>query len=159
MTPRAKKGWTPVQSVCGGFTMISAIFLLVIMAGLGAAMLKFSAMQQASSGLDLQGTRAYQAAHAGMEWSLWQVLQNVPPCSSVGTTTTFALPATTTLSEFSVTVVCTFTAVNAVITPFTMYQIKVTSCNQPTGAGATCPGVAPLGRNYIERQIMATVSR
>jgi MSHA biogenesis protein MshP len=143
----------------GGFSMISAVFLLVIMAGLGAAMLSFSSMQHASSGLDSQGTRAYQAARAGVEWGLWKVLQETPPCSAgVGTTTTFVMPATTTLNEFSVTVVCISTAVVDVITPFTMYQISATACNQPNGAGSTCPGTGALGKNYIERQLTATVS-
>jgi MSHA biogenesis protein MshP len=57
-----------------GFSLISAIFLLVVMAGLGAVMLTFTSVQQTTSTQDLQGTRAFQAARAGIDFGLYQVL-------------------------------------------------------------------------------------
>ncbi|WP_145842213.1 hypothetical protein [Denitratisoma sp. DHT3] len=56
-----------------GFTLVSAIFILVVLAGLGAAILMVSSNQQLGSALDVQGTRAYQAARAGIEWGVYQV--------------------------------------------------------------------------------------
>lgn len=57
-----------------GFAVITAIFLLVILTALGVGMLMFSRAQQASSSYDVQGSRAYQAARAGIEWALYRRL-------------------------------------------------------------------------------------
>jgi MSHA biogenesis protein MshP len=56
-----------------GFSLISAIFLLVVLAGLGAAMVSFSTMQNQSLALDVMGSRAYQAANAGIEWAAYNI--------------------------------------------------------------------------------------
>ena len=57
-----------------GFLLVTAIFLLVILAALGAFILTISGTQQTSSALDVQGARAYQAARAGIEWASDQLL-------------------------------------------------------------------------------------
>lgn len=88
-----------------GFSLISAIFLLVMMSGLGVAILTVFTVQQASSAMDVQGARAYQAGRAGIEWGLYQQLQQ----QSCAATTSFALPAGSTLSSFTVTVTCVLT--------------------------------------------------
>ena len=59
-----------------GFSLVTAIFLLVILASLGAFIVTISGVQQTSSALDMQGSRAYQAARAGIEWGTYQVLIN-----------------------------------------------------------------------------------
>jgi len=56
-----------------GFAILSAIFILVVLAALGAFILNVSTNQQIGSALDVQGVRAYQAARAGIEWGLYQV--------------------------------------------------------------------------------------
>ena len=53
-----------------GFAAVAAIFLVVILAALGAFMLTFSNTQQLTSVQDLQGSRAYWAARAGLEWAV-----------------------------------------------------------------------------------------
>ena len=58
-----------------GFSLVTAIFLLVILASLGAFIVTISGVQQTSSALDVQGSRAYQAARSGIEWGTYQVLQ------------------------------------------------------------------------------------
>ncbi|MCX7218657.1 MAG: pilus assembly PilX N-terminal domain-containing protein [Burkholderiales bacterium] len=65
-----------------GFSLVAAIFLLVIMSALGAFMLSISTMQQTTSTQDLQGSKAYQAAKAGIEWGVYQVMKaenSIPP--------------------------------------------------------------------------------
>jgi len=57
-----------------GFLLVTAIFLLVILAALGAFILTISGTQQTSSALDVQGSRAYQAARAGIDWASYQLL-------------------------------------------------------------------------------------
>lgn len=53
-----------------GFTMVAAIFLLVTLAALGAFMMTFSSTQHVTSAQDIQGSRAYWAARAGLEWTI-----------------------------------------------------------------------------------------
>jgi MSHA biogenesis protein MshP len=96
-----------------GFSIVSAIFLLVILTALGAAILNISTVQHASSALDVQGARAYQAARAGIEWGLYTKLQTSTKntyCNNAATptSTSFSMPAGTTLSSFTVTVVCSY---------------------------------------------------
>lgn len=86
-----------------GFSLVTAIFLLVVLAGLGAVMMTFFTAQQQSSAQDVMGSRAYQAARAGMEWGAYQVLQGGGACAAVTN-----LPALGgTLNGFAVVVNCT----------------------------------------------------
>jgi MSHA biogenesis protein MshP len=56
-----------------GFSLVSAIFLLVVLAGLGAAMATFSTSQNRNLAMDVLGARAYQAAQAGVEWAAFNI--------------------------------------------------------------------------------------
>ncbi|MBU1968365.1 MAG: hypothetical protein KKF18_04000 [Gammaproteobacteria bacterium] len=90
-----------------GFSLVSAIFLLVVLAGLGAAMVSFSTTQNQGLAMDAMGSRAYQAASAGIEWAAYNVQTNVGMSAPVPTVV-FA-PSTPTalagnLSDFAVTV-------------------------------------------------------
>ena len=53
-----------------GFAAIAAIFLVVVLAALGSFMITFSNTQQITSAQDIQGSRAYWAARAGLEWAV-----------------------------------------------------------------------------------------
>ncbi len=53
-----------------GFAAIAAIFLVVVLAALGGFMLTFSNTQHLTSAQDVQGSRAYWAARAGLEWGI-----------------------------------------------------------------------------------------
>lgn len=97
------------RKVQRGFSLVSAIFLLVVLAALGAAMVTFSTVQTQSLAMDIMGSRAYQAANAGVEWAAYNIAAN----SSVGGATNF-VPGTSTalggnLAPFNVSV--TYTAV------------------------------------------------
>ena len=59
----------------GGFSLITAIFILVIFAALGAAMVTFSTVQHTTVAMDIQSARAYQAARAGIEWGAYEALK------------------------------------------------------------------------------------
>lgn len=52
-----------------GFAFVAAVFLLVILAAMAAFVLRLAATASAASALSVQGTRAYEAARAGVEWS------------------------------------------------------------------------------------------
>lgn len=69
---RIRQAWE--QGRQRGFTIVSAIFLLVVLASLGAFIVNISATQSVTSAQDVQGSRAYHAARAGLDWGLYQVL-------------------------------------------------------------------------------------
>lgn len=129
------------------FALPSAIFLLVILAALGAFILTVSTSQHMGAALDVQGERAYQAARAGIEWGLFQSARG-GTCGN--TTLTFA---GTTLAGFTTAVTCSTSSANEGGAAVNLDQITATACNQ-----SPCPNSAP-GANYVERQITATISR
>ena len=49
-----------------GLSLLTAIFLVVVLAMLGAFMVSVTGLQQSSSVLDVQGVRAYDSARAGV---------------------------------------------------------------------------------------------
>jgi len=129
---------------------MSAIFLLVVIGGLTAYLLKMSGLQHSSMALDVQGARAYQASRAGIDWGVYRALRDN---SCVGSDS-FGLAGG--LSEFTVTVQCTdtpYTEVNS--TAKHVYLIRATACNRPN-AGA-CPGTP--GPFYVERQLQALADK
>lgn len=58
-----------------GAGLVTAIFLLVVLAGLAVALVSIFTSQRQGLLLDEQGARAYQAARAGIEWGLFQRLR------------------------------------------------------------------------------------
>lgn len=132
-----------------GFSIVSAIFLLVVLSLLGSLMLTFSTVQQVTGAQDVQGSRAYQAARAGIEWGLYQLLQTGtqanPGCNAN------AQPVLGgTLSGFAVTVTCVgFGPYNEGGPNIKVYQITST---------ATFGG-GPGSLNYVERRLQVTAER
>ena len=137
-----------------GFTLASAIFLIVVLAALGAFAVTVSGLNQSSSALDLQGARAYQAARAGIEWGAYQTLQNIPGAFTTACNgATYAAPTSQslsglagTLAPFSVTVTCGSSSYTEGTATVRIYQIVSTA----TGGG---------GALQVERQLQATIGR
>jgi MSHA biogenesis protein MshP len=128
-----------------GFSVITAIFLLVVMATLGAAMLTFSSVQQSAGALDLQGIRAYQTARAGIELGVYKVLR--PGVASCGSTT---LTLSGSLAAFTNNVDCSASAVYTEgSSTVTVYSVISTAKSQG----------APGSANYVERRLTVSVSR
>lgn len=133
-----------INRAAKGFAIVTAIFILVVLAVLGAFMVNVSTNQHVGSALDVQGVRAYQAARAGIEWGLFQQIRN----NNCVAATNLALAATT-LATFTVTVTCSSTA-DANGGP-TVFSITSTACN----AAGTCPAAIP-NNLYIERRLDVT---
>ena len=155
-----------------GFVLPSAIFLLVILAGLAAFLVNISMTQSMTSAQDIQGARAYQAARAGIEWGLYRVLDpanatvvlpenppgvpnpawpNMPPCAA----------GALVIDGFTVNVACASSPAGAAgpsgppvyqeggtTRSVIVYQLTATATS---GTFATS--------SYIERQVTATVSK
>ena len=134
----------PLRRPQRGFGIITAVFLLVVLAGLGVAMVSLSTVQHTTSALDVQGARAYQAARAGIEWGLYRQLR----ANSCEATRTFAVPAS---GGFTVTVRCTLT-----VGPGTLqrYQLVSTACNQPFN-GVCSAASASNNSDYVQRMVQA----
>jgi MSHA biogenesis protein MshP len=130
-----------------GIALFSAIFILVVLAALGAFILNISSGQQLGSALDLQGVRAYQAARAGIEWGLYRQLQ----AGSCAAATNF-VPGAATLADFTVSVTCVATA-DAHGGP-TVRTLTATACNRPNAG--VCPNTVSPGSLYIERRLTVT---
>jgi MSHA biogenesis protein MshP len=90
-----------------GFAAIAAIFLVVVLAALGGFMLTFSNTQQLTSAQDIQGSRAYWAARAGLEWGIGSVVDcanNAATCPrSTTTVPPFSCPAAPLATELAAT--------------------------------------------------------
>lgn len=134
------------QRICRparGFGLVTAVFLLVVLAGLGAALVNLTAVQQTTSSLDIQGARAYQAARAGIEWGLYRQLRN----DSCVAASSFVVPA----NGFTVTVQCILT-----VGPGTLqrYQLVAVACNQPVGGACTAAAVSN-SPDYVRRRLQA----
>jgi MSHA biogenesis protein MshP len=131
-----------------GFSLVTAIFLLVVLGGLGTMMVTFFVAQQQSSALDVMGTRAYQAARAGIEWASFQVANAPPPA---GCTTDFAQNTLAgTLAPFTVSVTCSSaSAVEGANPPIWIYDI----------VSSAVSGGAPGNPDYVERVISVKMGR
>jgi MSHA biogenesis protein MshP len=119
-----------------GFAAVAAVFLVVILAGLGAFMLTFSNTQQLTSAQDVQGSRAYWAARAGLGWGI----ASVTPTS----TTCFTSPTTLTVEGFTVTVTCTRSTYGEAGATVVIYRLTSLAS---LGAGATA----------VERSVSASL--
>lgn len=146
---RARRCGTRYASV-RGFSLVSAIFLLVVLAGLGVAMVNVSTVHQTSSALDVQGVRAYQAARAGIEWGLFRQIRQ-SSCPGSGAPASFQLPAGSTLSTFIVTVTCQRTA--GPVVDLDRYRISSVACNEPQAAEPRCPNPYPSSVDYVQRVV------
>ncbi|HKA42275.1 MAG TPA: hypothetical protein VKF40_09825, partial [Burkholderiales bacterium] len=152
-----------LRSLQRGFSIVTAIFLVVVLAFLGAFIVSVTGMQLSSHQLDVLGARAYQAARAGIEWGAFQVLD---PNNTIGSAALPTCPASnpknlsglaSSLSPFTVTVTCTPTTTTEGTRNVGVYRLTANACNQPVG-GTTCPNGSP-GAGYVEREVQATLTK
>ncbi|NOU40087.1 MAG: hypothetical protein HOO85_02330 [Methylotenera sp.] len=120
-----------------GFAIIAAIFLLVVLAALGAFMVTFSNTQHLTSAQDVQGSRAYWAARAGLEWGIASTTATCPTS-----------PTTLSVNSFNVIVTCalqTYPEGSATINIF-----RITSV-------ASTGNIGNVG--FIERSVSASIEK
>lgn len=121
-----------------GFAAVAAIFLVVVLAALGSYMVAFSNTQQLTAAQDVQGTRAYWAARAGLEWGVASVAASACPVS----------PTALTVQGFTVTVACAPTAYAEGAGTVTILRFVST-------AQSGVPGTV----GYAERELSASMER
>lgn len=145
-----------------GFTLVTMLFILVVLAALGAALAGISMRQQMGSAADIDTARALQASRAGLEWAAFQVLRNPPPPAAAPDcfgTTSFSAAG---LAGFTVTVSCARTPSSGTVsdgaTELAFYQLVANACNAPSNGA--CPSTeATTEPTYVERQMSSTVVR
>ena len=135
-----------------GFAIVSAIFLVVVLAALGAFMVTFSGVQHVTQAQDIQGSRAYWAARSGIEWGVYQAVKAAPASCVAGKNLAG-------LDGMTVTVSCANDSWTEDTTAVTFSTITAIACNMPTAAGA-CPNPAAVGGiGYEERELRVLVSK
>lgn len=157
--PHASAG----ADAAAGFTLVSMLFILVVLAALGAALAAISQRQQLGSAAEIQAARGYQSARAGLEWGAFQVLRNpAPPAAAPACfgTTSFNPPGS--LASFTVTVSCSRTPASGTLsdgaTALAFFALVANACSAPS-SGACPNSSATLTATYVERQLTTMVVR
>jgi len=140
-----------------GFSLITAIFLLVVLSALGAMMLTFFAAQQQSAAIDALGSRAFQAARTGAEWGTFQIIQSqvvgktfADACKKGNQPSSSVSLADTPLSLFNLLVSCDYTSTPTDPVASGIYNITATI----SGVNGVLPGSA----DYIQRVIQTSIN-
>lgn len=115
-----------------GFTLVQAIFILVVMALLGVVMMRLIGTQSSTSVFALQGARAYQAARSGLEWGAAQ--------ASGGNCAATNGPMD--IAGFDVTVGCSSTVFTEGVSVYAVYLIDATATYGSYGSA-----------DYIQRRV------
>jgi len=124
-----------------GFSLIPALFLLVVLATLGSVAVRLSAVEHQTVVLAMQSSRAYAAAQAGIDWSAYQALVN----SSCGSTTLSLTEAG--LAGFAVDTSCTSSSHTEGSATTTIYVLESFAYSGTYGMP-----------DYVSRRIRATVT-
>lgn len=149
-----------------GFAIVAAVFILVVLAALGAYIVSTSNTQSLTQAQDVMNSRVQQAARAGIEWGAYLAVK-APAAPAFRTACEAAVaPATggpvsnldlaagdlPALPEFRVDVDFTWWRVNEGGTAYCVYRIVATAC-----PAAACPAPVPSGVGYVEHRQTATV--
>lgn len=98
------------SAMSGGFALIPALFLIVVLGALAVIAVRIGTAQQQAVTSSLEEARALAAAQAGIEWAAYESLSPQSPnkgsCPAASTTLTLSETA---LAGFTVTVTCTAT--------------------------------------------------
>ena len=124
-----------------GFTLVTALFLLIVVSLLSVYLINFRNVQQSTVVFGQQGARALQAAHAGIEWGIYESVKN-GNCAP----TTFTAPGTA-LSAYNISVTCSLSAHTEGAVLITTYRL---TSEAQTGTYGTL--------DYVYRSMQATVS-
>lgn len=150
-----------------GFVLMAALFLIVTFAAIGAYLVTIATVEAESATRDEQGTRAYLAARAGIDWAAYQLLQrsSVPPAlvTDFGPTCVATNTANATLTlgalggpaggeSFRVVVTCSRTTEVESGVTIEMFVITSTGCNR-----AACGAAGDA--TYVERQLQLVLAK
>lgn len=133
----------PIRLIAeSGFTLITALFLLVVVALLSVYMINFSSVQHSTLVYGVQGARAMQGARSGLEWGIYQAI-NTGSCA----TASFSTSGAGSLDNFNISVACTSSDHTEGGVPIRTFRLT---------SSATIGTFGTL--DYVFRSLQATVS-
>jgi len=125
-----------------GISLVAVIFLITVLALAVVFLQRISSVSVATNNLNIQGARAWQAAEAGAEWGIYQVLNGGCPAA----TNNFNLSEGA-LTGFRVQVTCNSTTFNEQGGTVTLYFLNIFA---QYGTFGTSP-------DYTSRRLSLTV--
>jgi MSHA biogenesis protein MshP len=128
---------------CRGFSLIAAVFLLVVVALLGTYMVTIGTTQQMTATLSLLSSRAVFAAESGMQWSEAYVLKNN---SCFGTPDNFSLSGGA-AGGYTVTATCSSVSATEGTDTYNVFKLTATAMHGTLGSP-----------DYVQRKLRATVT-
>ncbi|MSQ67976.1 MAG: hypothetical protein EXR83_07250 [Gammaproteobacteria bacterium] len=131
------------RALQGGFALVSAVFLVVIVALMAGYAVSIGTSQQADATLSLLGDRAEFAAQSGLEWAVARVATD-SACPLAGTS--FSATGSG-LDNFTLAVSCTSTSVTEGSITYPVYALTVTASR---GVQST--------EDYVQRVVTAQVT-
>ncbi len=134
-----------------GFAVVAALFLIVALAALGGFMVTISNTAQLTLAQDVQGSRAYWASRAGLEWAVAAVGATAPTPPAVSppaTCPTTAAPPQ--LDGFALVVTCTAQTYSEAGANIVMFQLISVASPVGTSVG---------DRGFVERSVSASLEK
>ncbi len=132
-----------------GFSLITAIFLLVVVAGLVGYMVSLAVVQHSSQAMAVQGSRALQAARSGLDYAAHRALESgICPATEV---LSFGADETA-LRSYRVTLGCVATSHDEAGTRLRFYRLSALA-----ERGSHASGVL-ANPDYVSRRLRMTVS-
>lgn len=128
-----------------GFSLVAAIFIIVVLALLGGTMVILNVLQHETVSAAVQGARAYHAARAGIEAGLFLAASASGPgtCGS----SSYDLSAVSGLTGFSVAVNCSETSHREYGADYRVFVITSTATTGSFGS-----------TDYVERMLRVTAT-
>jgi Tfp pilus assembly protein PilX len=103
-----------------GFSLISTLFLLVVVSGLASYLVNLSVAQQYSTALTVSALRGRHAALSGLEWVAYRINNVSSSCPAV--------PSNLTIEGFSVTLTnCTQSVVTEGPSSYNLFDVTVSA--------------------------------
>lgn len=140
-----------MRSTQKGFSLVTAIFLLVVLAGLLGYMVNMSVVQHSTVVMAVRGAQAMQAARSALDYAIFQVLPAGNGCGNVAAAVNFGAtePA---LQSFTVGLACATSIHGEGTTAVTVYELTAVATS-----GAYILG-GKANPDFVLRTIQATVS-
>jgi MSHA biogenesis protein MshP len=110
----------PAKKRSGGFSIIAAIFLVVVLGALGVYMVSITHVQHLTTAHSLQGSKAYQAAKAGIEWGIYRAT-NDGGCGAFPNTINYSSGG---LAGYQVTINCSVTNHQEQSSTFNVFELS-----------------------------------
>lgn len=132
-----------------GFSLVAALFVLVVLGALGVYMVTISAVQQQTVSYAYFSARAYQAARSGIEWGIYTAL-NDTDCTSFPPGSPKVIDFTDgMLKGFQATITCTLTSHQEKSNSFNIYNLRAVSETDRASFGSL---------DYVSREIQVTIT-